>query len=72
MSGIIYTPPAGISAVPDLDQVMNAGNVTTVSYIGTGINLNKTTVVTGSYAPTPDDFLLLVDGDIINLAVFRR
>ena len=62
MSGIIYTPPAGAGIIPDLDQVMNVGNTTTVPYIGTGIGLMRK-VITGPtvYTPATDDFLLLCD-----------
>jgi hypothetical protein len=69
MSGIIYTPPAGAGVTPDLDQVMTVGNSTTQNYVGTGISLNTFTVVTGSYAPTPDDFLLLVDASTGNVNI---
>jgi hypothetical protein len=69
MSGIIYTPPAGAGVIPDLDQVMTVGNSTTQNYVGTGIALNTFTVVTGSYAPTPDDFLLLVDASTGNVNI---
>jgi hypothetical protein len=61
MSGIIYTPPAGAGIIPDLNTVMIAGNSTTQPYVGTGIGLATQTIVTSSYTPTPDDFLLLVD-----------
>ena len=61
MSGIIYTPPAGAGVTPDLNTVMTVGNSTTQPYVGTGIGLNTQTIVTSSYTPTPDDFLLLVD-----------
>jgi len=61
MSGIIYTPPAGAGVTPDLNTVMIVGNGTTRPYVGTGIGLATQTIVTSSYTPTPDDFLLLVD-----------
>jgi len=61
MSGIIYTPPAGAGVTPDLNTVMTVGNSTTQPYVGTGIGLATQTIVTSSYTPTPDDFLLLVD-----------
>lgn len=61
MSGIIYTPPAGAGVNPDLNTVMTVGNSTTQPYVGTGIGLATQTIVTSSYTPTPDDFLLLVD-----------
>jgi len=69
MSGIIYTPPAGAGVTPDLNTVMIAGNSTTQTYVGTGIALNKNTIVTGSYSPTPDDFLLLVDASTGNVNI---
>lgn len=69
MSGIIYTPPPGAGVTPDLDQVMTVGNSTTQNYVGTGISLNTFTVVTGSYSPTPDDFLLLVDASTGNVNI---
>jgi hypothetical protein len=69
MSGIIYTPPAGAGVTPDLNTVMIAGNSTTQNYVGTGIALNTFTVVTASYAPTPDDFLLLVDASTGNVNI---
>ena len=62
MSGIIYTPPAGAGTIPDLDQVMNVGNTTTVSYSGTGMRLNKRNLVGPiSYNVDDNDFLLLCD-----------
>jgi len=69
MSGIIYTPPAGAGVTPDLDQVMTVDNSTTQNYVGTGIALNTFTVVTSSYVPTPDDFLLLVDASTGNVNI---
>jgi hypothetical protein len=62
MSGIIYTPPTAAAVIPDLDQVMNTGNITTVAYIGTGISLGTRTVTgPATYNVTDTDFLLLCD-----------
>jgi hypothetical protein len=62
MSGIIYTPPTAAPVIPDLDQVMNVGNITSVSYIGTGISLGIRTVTgPATYNVTDNDFLLLCD-----------
>jgi hypothetical protein len=62
MSGIIYAPPTGAAVIPDLDQVMNVGNFTTVAYIGTGISLGTRTVTgPATYNVTDTDFLILCD-----------
>jgi hypothetical protein len=61
MSGIIYTPPTAAPVIPDLDQVMNTGNVTTVSYIGTGICLSTSTVIAGTYTLDDNNYLILCD-----------
>jgi hypothetical protein len=62
MSGIIYTPPTAAAVIPDLDQVMNVGNSTTVAYLGNGIVLGKRTVTgPATYNVTDTDFLILCD-----------
>jgi hypothetical protein len=62
MSGIIYTPPTAAAVIPDLDQVMNVGNFTTVAYIGNGIVLGTRTVTgPATYNVTDTDFLILCD-----------
>lgn len=63
------TMPAPVAIVPDLDTVMNTGNITTISYSGTGMRLNKRILVGPvTYTPDDNDYLMLCDvsaGDVL-------
>lgn len=70
MSGIIYTPPAGVGVTPDLNTVMMAGNSTAVNYVGTGIELALRRVIGPTiYTAGKMDFVLLCDVSAGNVTI---